>query len=84
MKVTGAGRERFFTAGTHTHSSAAGGRQRIVGGFTEDLVRFNNWTIILAARVDLAFNPRLSLLRSLGVETFQPPLRRIVSFVLPH
>jgi outer membrane receptor protein involved in Fe transport len=97
MEVMGASREEFFAAGTHTRNNAAGGRQRIVGGFAEDLVRFNNWTIILAARVDdwnnfnassickplksswaanpsvlypsrgdLAFSPRLSLLRSLG------------------
>jgi len=97
MEVMGASREQFFTTGTHTRNNAAGGRQRIVGGFGEDLIRFNNWTIILAARVDdwnnfnassictplkgscaanpsllypartdLAFSPRLSLLRSLG------------------
>jgi outer membrane cobalamin receptor len=97
LEVMGASREQFFTAGTHTRDNVAGGRQRIAGGFGEDLVRFNHWTIILAARVDdwnnfdassictplkgscaanpsvlypsrsdLAFSPRLSLLRSLG------------------
>jgi outer membrane cobalamin receptor len=97
MEVMGASREQFFTTGTHTRNNASGGRQRILGGFGEDLVRFNNWTIIAAARVDdwsnfnassictplkgscaanpsvpyparrdLAFSPRLSLLRSLG------------------
>jgi outer membrane cobalamin receptor len=97
LEVMGSSREQFFTAGTQMRNNASGGRQRIVGGFGEDLVRFNNWTIILAARVDdwnnfnassictpvkgscvanpsvlypsrsdLAFSPRLSLLRSLG------------------
>src|SRR5581483_1918835 len=80
----------------HTRNNAAGGRQRIVGLFGEDMVRFNKWTIILGARVDdwnnfrassfctpvqgtctspsllypsrsdLAFSPRLSVLRSLN------------------
>ncbi len=96
MEVMGASDEQLFTAGTHTRNNAAGGRQRIMGLFGEDLVRWNNWTVILAARVDdwnnfhassictsvagicttpsalyparsdLAFSPRLSVLRSLS------------------
>jgi outer membrane receptor protein involved in Fe transport len=97
MEVMGASDEQLFTAGSHTRNNASGGRQRILGGFAEDLVRWNNWTIILAGRVDdwnnfkassictavsgsctaspsmlypsrsdLAFSPRLSVLRALG------------------
>ncbi len=96
MEVMGASDEKFFSAGSHTRNSASGGRQRIIGVFGEDLVRFNRWTIILGARVDnwnnfnassictpvngtcpsgnllfpqrsdLAFSPRLSVLRSLN------------------
>ena len=97
MEVMGASDEKLFTAGTHTRNNASGGRQRILGGFLENLVRWNNWTIILAGRFDdwnnfkassictpvsgscaaspsvlypsrsdLAFSPRLSVLRALG------------------
>ena len=52
MEVMGASDEQFFFAGTHTRNNASGGRQRIVGMFGEDLIRFNRWTIILAGRVD--------------------------------
>jgi outer membrane receptor protein involved in Fe transport len=52
MEVMGASDEQLFTAGTHTRNNASGGRQRILGWFGEDLVRFNNWTIILAGRFD--------------------------------
>ncbi|HEY4765847.1 MAG TPA: TonB-dependent receptor [Candidatus Sulfotelmatobacter sp.] len=97
MEVMGASDEQLFSSGTHTRNNASGGRQRILGGFGEDLVRLNNWTIILAGRFDnwnnfnassictpvsgsctsspsvlypsrndLAFSPRLSVLRSLS------------------
>ena len=96
MEVMGASDEQFFTAGANTRNTASGGRQRILGIFGEDLIRFNKWTITLAARVDdwnnfsasflctpvtgtctapsgpfpqrsdLAFSPRLSVLRSLN------------------
>jgi outer membrane receptor protein involved in Fe transport len=52
MEVMGASDEQLFTAGTHTRNNASGGRQRIFGFFGEDLIRWNNWTIILAGRVD--------------------------------
>ncbi len=52
MEVMGASDEQLFTAGTHTRNNASGGRQRILGWFGEDLVRFNHWTIILGARFD--------------------------------
>jgi len=52
MEVMGASDEQFFTAGTHTRNTASGGRQRILGIFGEDLIRFNKWTITIAARVD--------------------------------
>ncbi len=96
MEVMGASDERFFSSGTHTRNNAAGGRQRILGIFGEDLIRWNKWTVILAGRVDdwnnfnassicmpfsgtctspstlypqrsdLAFSPRLSVLRALN------------------
>jgi outer membrane receptor protein involved in Fe transport len=97
MEVMGASDEQLFTTGTHARNNASGGRQRILGGFGEDLLRLNNWTIILAGRFDnwdnfnassictpvsgtcaaspntlfasrsdLAFSPRLSVLRALG------------------
>lgn len=96
MEVMGASDEQIFSAGTHTRNNASGGRQRMVGFFGEDLVRFDKWTIILAGRVDdwnnfdassictpvsgtcpssnafyprrsdLAFSPRLSVLRTLN------------------
>jgi outer membrane receptor protein involved in Fe transport len=97
MEVMGASDEQLFSSGTHTRNNASGGRQRILGGFGEDLVRLNNWTIILAGRFDdwnnfnassictpvsgtctsspsvlypsrndLAFSPRISVLRSLS------------------
>jgi len=95
MEVMGASDEQFFSSAVHTRNNAAGGRQRIVGLFGEDLIRVKNWTVILGARVDnwnnfnassictpidgacaspsvlypsrsdLAFSPRLSVLRSL-------------------
>jgi outer membrane receptor protein involved in Fe transport len=95
MEVMGASDEQIFVAGTHARNNASGGRQRIFGFFGEDIIRWKNWTAILAARVDdwnnfnassictpvsgvctspsqlypsrsdLAFSPRLSLLRSL-------------------
>lgn len=52
MEVMGASDERLFTAGIHTRNNASGGRQRILGWFGEDLVRFSNWTIILGGRFD--------------------------------
>jgi outer membrane receptor protein involved in Fe transport len=96
MEVMGASDEQIFSSGTHTRNNASGGRQRILGIFGEDLVRVNDWTIILAGRVDdwnnfnatsictpvagscpapnavypqrsdLAFSPRLSVLRALN------------------
>jgi len=52
MEVMGASDEQLFSSGTRTRNNASGGRQRILGGFGEDLVRLNNWTIILAGRFD--------------------------------
>jgi outer membrane receptor protein involved in Fe transport len=52
MEVMGASDEQLFTGGTHTRNNAAGGRQRMLGFFGEDLIRWNNWTVILAARAD--------------------------------
>ena len=96
MEVMGASDEQLFSSGVHTRNNASGGRQRIFGLFGEDLIRVNNWTVILGARVDdwdnfnassictplsgtctspsvvypsrsdLAFSPRLSVLRSLS------------------
>jgi len=97
MEVMGSSNETFFTSGTNTRDNVSGGRQRILGVFGEDLVRWKQWTVILAGRVDdwnnfnassictpvsgtcanspstlypmrsdLAFSPRLSVLRSLN------------------
>ena len=98
MEVMGASDEQFYSSGMHTRNNAAGGRQRILGLFGEDILRFRQkWTIILAGRFDdwsnfnassictpvsgscssspsaqyptrsdMAFDPRLSVLRSLG------------------
>ena len=52
MEVIGASDEQLFSLGSHTRNNAAGGRQRILGVFGQDLIRRNNWTLILAARVD--------------------------------
>ncbi len=52
MEVMGASDEQLFTAGKHTRNNASGGRQRILGWFGEDLVRFDKWTIILGGRFD--------------------------------
>ena len=52
MEVMGASDEQFFSSGTHTRNNASGGRQRILGWFGEDLIRINNWTVILAGRFD--------------------------------
>ena len=52
LEVIGASDEQLFTTGTHTRNNASGGRQRIIGAFGEDLIRFNRWTIILGTRVD--------------------------------
>ncbi len=52
MEVMGASDEQLFSSGKRTRNNASGGRQRILGGFGEDLVRLNNWTIILAGRFD--------------------------------
>ncbi len=52
MEVMGASDEQFFSAGTNTRDGASGGRQRMLGIFGEDLARWNNWTVILAGRVD--------------------------------
>jgi len=98
MEVMGASDEQLYSSGTHTRNNAAGGRQRNVGLFGEDILRLHQkWTIILAGRVDgwrnfaassictpvsrscsaspstfyparaaTAFDPRLSVLRSLN------------------
>src|ERR1022692_448045 len=53
MEVMGASDEQFYSSGTHTRNNAAGGRQRILGLFGEDILRFRQkWTIILAGRFD--------------------------------
>lgn len=52
MEVMGASNEQIFSSGTHTRNNASGGRQRILGLFGEDLIRFNHWTVILGLRVD--------------------------------
>jgi outer membrane receptor protein involved in Fe transport len=55
VEVMGASDEQLFSAvtGLPTADSVAGGRQRSLGLFGEDIVRVNNkWTIILGGRFD--------------------------------
>ena len=54
LEVIGASEEQLFssTSGAHFANNSAGGRQRTVGIFGEDLVRLGPWTLIGAARVD--------------------------------
>jgi outer membrane receptor protein involved in Fe transport len=55
VEVMGASDEHLFSAVTHlpTAYTVAGGRQRTLGLFAEDIVRVNNkWTIILGGRFD--------------------------------
>ncbi len=98
MEVMGASDEQLYSSGANSRNNAAGGRQRILGLFGEDILRFRQkWTIILAGRFDdwsnfnansictpvsgscssspstqypdrsaTAFDPRLSVLRSLN------------------
>lgn len=62
MEVMGASDEQIFTAGIHARNNASGGRQRILGVFGEDLIRFNKWTVILAGRFDDWHNFNASLI----------------------
>lgn len=95
IQVIGESDEQIFSSGTHFADNVAGGRQRTLGFFGEDVIRWNKWTIIPAARVDYwrnfngrsirttlssgeqtggpfadrsetAFDPRLSVLRSIN------------------
>jgi outer membrane receptor protein involved in Fe transport len=53
MEVIGASDDQFYSSGTHTRNTAAGGRQRNLGWFGEDILRLRQkWTIILAGRFD--------------------------------
>jgi outer membrane receptor protein involved in Fe transport len=55
VEVMGASDEQLFSAVTHlpTADSVAGGRQRTLGVFAEDIFRVHNkWTIILGGRFD--------------------------------
>jgi outer membrane receptor protein involved in Fe transport len=55
VEVMGASDEHLFSAVTHlpTAYTVAGGRQRTLGLFAEDIFRVNNkWTIILGGRFD--------------------------------
>ncbi len=53
IEVIGASDDQFYSSGTHTHNTAAGGRQRNLGWFGEDILRLRQkWTIILAGRFD--------------------------------
>jgi len=53
-EVMGASDEQLFSAasGAHFANNIAGGRQRTVGIFGEDIVRFRGWTIIGGVRWD--------------------------------
>jgi outer membrane receptor protein involved in Fe transport len=49
-EVIGASDEQLFTGPNRNRN--AGGRQRIVGGFGEDIIRVKNWTVIPSGRLD--------------------------------
>lgn len=53
-EVIGASDEQLFsaTSGAHFANNIAGGRQRTVGIFGEDIVKIRSWTIIAGARFD--------------------------------
>jgi outer membrane receptor protein involved in Fe transport len=53
-EVIGASDEQLFSAisGVHFANNIAGGRQRTVGIFGEDIVKIHDWTIIGGARFD--------------------------------
>ncbi len=44
--------EQTFNSGTHLANTIAGGRQRTLGVFGEDIFRIDRWTVILGARID--------------------------------
>lgn len=44
--------EQTFNSGTHLANTIAGGRQRTLGIFGEDIFRMHQWTVILGARID--------------------------------
>lgn len=44
--------EQTFNSGTHLANTIAGGRQRTLGVFGEDIFRIHQWTVILGARID--------------------------------
>jgi outer membrane receptor protein involved in Fe transport len=53
QEVIGASDEQIFVSGTHIADSVAGGRQRTLGIFGEDVFRpHQKWTFILGTRVD--------------------------------
>jgi outer membrane receptor protein involved in Fe transport len=66
LEVIGASDEQLFssTSGLHFANNSAGGRQRTVGIFGEDIVRLGPWTLIGAARVDNWHNFRGSTVRT--------------------
>ena len=72
-RVQGYSDEVGYAAGVPSSWVNAGGVQRTIGVFGEDLVRFGAWTLVLAARIDTWSNisgmNRQGLLRSPGVET---------------
>ncbi|GAC1432551.1 MAG: TonB-dependent receptor [Terriglobales bacterium] len=53
QEVMGASDEQLFLRGTHTSNRAAGGRQRAIGLFGQDILRpRQKWTVIIGARLD--------------------------------
>jgi outer membrane receptor protein involved in Fe transport len=52
IEVIGESDEQLFSSGTHFANNLAGGRQRTLGFYGEDVIRWHNWTVIPAARVD--------------------------------
>lgn len=66
LEVIGESDEQLFSSssGAHFANNTSGGRQRIFGIFGEDIVRFGQWTLIGAARVDNWQNFRGSTVRT--------------------
>jgi outer membrane receptor protein involved in Fe transport len=53
VEVIGVSDERLFSSGVHTFNDSAGGRQRTLGIFGEDIFRIRqSWTVIAGLRFD--------------------------------
>jgi outer membrane receptor protein involved in Fe transport len=72
QETMGASDEQIFSSGTHTANNVAGGRQRTLGVFGEDILQLHRWTFIFGGRVDHWGNFNGSSIRT-PVSTSAPP-----------